>query len=159
MKPQQPSCCLGVERRDDAVVARFTRELVLSGPVAEAAAERLTALLTESGGRPLLVDFGNVLSLSSLMLGKLAELSRAADSAGVWLALFNLRPNVRGVLEITRLNLLLRLYGDEPEALQAAERRPGEPAVGTPGLTGTAANRGPHRWFRTTDCPRGGRGG
>src|SRR5438309_2191271 len=104
MEPQQPSCCLGVERRDGAVVARFTRELVLSGPVAEAAAERLTALLAESGGGPLLVDFGNVLSLSSFILGKLAGLSRAADSAGVWLALFNLRPDVRGVLEITRLN-------------------------------------------------------
>jgi anti-anti-sigma factor len=119
MEPQQPDNCLGVERRPDAVVARFTRELVLSGPEAEAAAERLTALLAEPGQRPLLVDFGNVLSLSSLMLGKLAGLSRVAEAAGVRLALFNLRPDVRGILEITRLNLLLRLYGDEPEALQS----------------------------------------
>ncbi len=118
MEPQQPCGYLGVEQRADAVVARFTRELVLSGPVAEAAAEGLTALLAESGRRPLLVDFGNVLSLSSMMLGKLVRLSRAAESAGVWLALFNLRPDVRGILEITRLNLLLRLYGDELEALQ-----------------------------------------
>jgi anti-sigma B factor antagonist len=118
MEPQQPDGCLGVERRGDAVVARFTREVVLSGPQADAAAEGLRALLAEPGRRRLLVDFGNVRSLSSLMLGQLVGLHRAAESAGARLALFNLRPEVRGILEITRLNLHLHLYGDEREALQ-----------------------------------------
>jgi len=118
MEPQQPDGYLGVERRGDAVIARFSREVVLSGLEAEAAGEQLTALLAEPGQRRLLVDFGNVRSLSSLMLSKLIVLHRAAGSAGMRLALFNLRPDVRGILEITRLNLVLLLYGDEQEALQ-----------------------------------------
>ena len=59
--PEAAHGCLSVERRGDVVIARFTRELVLSGPAAEAAAERLTALLAEPGRGALLVDFGNVL--------------------------------------------------------------------------------------------------
>ena len=125
METQQPYGCLQVERRGDAVVARFTRELVLSGLMAEAAAEQLRALLAEPGRQPLLVDFGNVLSLSSLMLGQLIGLSRAADAAGVRLSLFNLRSAVRGILEITRLNLLLCVHGNEPEALPPKEKEPG----------------------------------
>jgi anti-anti-sigma factor len=115
---QQPDDGFAIERRSDAVVARFTHEVVLSGPHAEVAGEQLTTLLAELGQRPLLVDFGNVRSLSSLMLGKLAGLSHAAKSAGVRVGLFNLRPDVRGVMEITRLNVLVRLYGSESEALQ-----------------------------------------
>jgi anti-sigma B factor antagonist len=118
MEPQQPDVGLEVERRGDAVVARFTREVVLSGEEARAAGEQLTALLAEAGRRPLLVDFGGVRSLSSFMLGKLVGVSRAADAAGVRLALFNLRPDVRGIVEVTRLDLVLRLYGGESEALQ-----------------------------------------
>jgi anti-sigma B factor antagonist len=109
---------LAVERRPDAVVARFTREVVLSGPQADAAAERLTALLAEVGRRPLLIDFSNVRSLSSLMLGKLVGLRRVADAARARLGLFNLSPDVREILEVTRLHLLLSLYGDESDALQ-----------------------------------------
>jgi anti-sigma B factor antagonist len=118
MGPQQPDGSLGVERRPEAVVARFTREVILSGREAEAAAERLTALVAEVGRRPLLIDFSNVRSLSSLMLGLLLELGRAADAAGVRLGLFNLSPDVRGVFEVTQLHLLLCLYGGESEALQ-----------------------------------------
>lgn len=119
MEPQQPDGYLEVERRDDAVIARFSREVVLTGLEAETAAEQLTALLAEPGRQRLLIDFGNVRSLSSLMLSKLIVLHRAAGSAGMRLGLFNLRPDVRGILEITRLNLILSLYGDEAEALQS----------------------------------------
>jgi anti-sigma B factor antagonist len=118
MGPPQPDESPGVERRSDAVVARFTREVVLSGPEAEAAGERLTGLLAELGRRPLLIDFSKVRSLSSLMLGKLVRLSRAADAAGVRLGLFNLSPEVREILEVSRLDILLCLYASESEALQ-----------------------------------------
>jgi anti-sigma B factor antagonist len=77
----------------------------------------LMALMAELGRRPLLVDFGKVRSLTSLMLGKLIGLNRAAESAGARLAIFNLRPDVRDILEVTRLNLVLSIYNDEPDAL------------------------------------------
>src|SRR5262245_47501573 len=117
MEPQQSDSCLEVERRGDAVVARFSREVILSGPRADAAGAGLRALLAELGERPLLVDFGNVRSLSSLMLGQLIGLSRDAKAGGLRLALFNLQPDVRGIMEVTQLTRLLRLCGDEAEAL------------------------------------------
>jgi anti-sigma B factor antagonist len=117
VEPQPLECCLQVERRGDAVVARFTREVILSGSQAEEAAAVLMALMAELGRRPLLVDFGKVRSLTSLMLGKLIGLNRAAESAGARLAIFNLRPDVRDILEVTRLNLVLSIYNDEPDAL------------------------------------------
>jgi anti-sigma B factor antagonist len=118
MELQQPDGVLTAEMRSDAVVARFTSEVILSGARADVASKWLTALLSQAGQLPMLIDFGNVRSLTSLMLGKLAELGRAADSAGVRLALFNLRPDVREILEVTGLNLILRLYDSEQEALK-----------------------------------------
>jgi anti-anti-sigma factor len=120
MELQQPDSGLTVELRGKVAVARFTREVVLSGRAAEAATERLTALLAEPGRRQLLVDFGNVRSLSSLMLGKLVRLSRTAETAGVQLALFNVQPVVREILEVTGLHRIVSLYGSESEALQGS---------------------------------------
>jgi anti-sigma B factor antagonist len=91
-------------------VARFTREIVLAGQLAEAVGDRLAALLA---GR-LVVDFANVRSLSSLMLAKLVTLNRAAAGR---LALCNLRPDVREIMEVTRLTVILRIYAGEQDAL------------------------------------------
>jgi anti-sigma B factor antagonist len=118
MDPQLPDGGLEVEARGDVLVARFTREVVLSGQVAEAAAERLASVVPELGGRRLLVDFRNVRFLTSLMLGKLVLLNQAAEAAGGRLALFNLSPDVREIMEVTRLNLILSLYDDESGALR-----------------------------------------
>lgn len=107
-----------VETREDAVIARFTRQLSLCGEVADAAAEQLSSLLSEAGGKRLLVDFGNVQTLTSFMLGKLVRLNRTAEEAGWRLALFNLTPFVRQTLEVARLNLLLSLCDDESDALR-----------------------------------------
>jgi anti-anti-sigma factor len=119
MQPHRKDCSLEVESRQGADVARFAREVVLSGSPAEAAGEQLMALVSQPGRR-LLVDFGNVKSLSSLMLGKLLRLNRAAQEGGGRLALFNLRPDVREILEVTGLNRILALYASEQEALQGS---------------------------------------
>jgi anti-sigma B factor antagonist len=120
MDLQPPDCCLDVEPRSDVILARFTRKVVLTGQAAETAAEQLASLLPELGRRRLLVDFGNVQSLSSLMLGKLIRLNRSAEEAGGRLALFNLSPNLRQIMEVTRLNFVLLLYDGESDALQGS---------------------------------------
>ena len=118
MELQPPDICLEVEPRSDVIVARFTREVVLSGQVAESAAERLQSLLPDLGHRRLLVDFGNVASLTSLMLVKLIRLNQATEAAGGRLALFNVPPIIRDIFDVTRLNLILLLYDDESAALR-----------------------------------------
>jgi anti-anti-sigma factor len=120
MDLQPPEGCLKVEPRDEGVVARFTAPVVLSGQVAEAASAQLTSLVPELGPRRLLVDFENVRSLTSLMLGELVRLHRVVDAAGGRLALFNLSPSLRGILEVTRLNRILSLYDNESDALRGA---------------------------------------
>lgn len=120
MSLQLSSCFLEVETRNDAIIARFTRPVSLCGEAAEAAAERLAALASERGRQRLLVDFANVQSLTSFMLGQLVKLNRTAESAGRRLALFNLSPYIRQILEVARLNLLLSLYDDESAALRGS---------------------------------------
>jgi anti-sigma B factor antagonist len=110
-------CLLELQTREDAIIARFTRPVSLCGQVADAAAEKLMSLLAETGRRRLLIDFGNVESLTSFMLGKLVTLNRTAESAGRRMALFNVPPYVRQILEVSRLTLLLSLFEDESAAL------------------------------------------
>jgi anti-sigma B factor antagonist len=119
MEQQDPNRSLAIETVGDVTVARFSREVVLSGRQAEAVAAQLTALLAEPGRSRLLLDFANVWSLSSLMLGKLVMLSRAAESAGGRLALCNLRPDVGEIFELTRLTQILSVYPGEQEALKS----------------------------------------
>jgi len=77
-----PISCLKIEPAGEVTVVRFTRELVLSGHEAEDAGTQLAALLDEPGRRRLVVNFGNVRSLSSLMLSELIKLQRKAKSVG-----------------------------------------------------------------------------
>jgi anti-anti-sigma factor len=119
MSVQLSEYCLEVETREDAVIVKFTRQVSLCGELAESVANQLEALLSKANGKRLLVDFANVESLTSFMLGKLVGLSRKAEAAKRCLALFNLSHNVRLILEVARLNLVLSLYDDEPAALRS----------------------------------------
>ena len=120
MKADAADLRMVVERQRGLVIARFPQEMVLSGTRAEAAGKQLMDLLGESDGR-LLVDFGNVQGLTSLMIGELVKVSRAARAPGKKFALFNLRDDVREILTITGLRDTLGLYGNEQEALQGTE--------------------------------------
>lgn len=109
---------LEVSMVGQVTVARFAEEIVLSGNRAEAAGERLGALLAAPGCR-LLLDFARVRSLSSLMLGKLVTLNRVAEASAGKLVLCNLRPEIRDILEITRLSAILSICAGEQEGLQS----------------------------------------
>lgn len=120
MNLQLSDSMLEVEAREDVFIARFTRQVSLCGQVAEVVAEQLVSLLSELGRQRLLVDFGNVQSLTSYMLGQLVRLNRTAEAKGRRLALFNLSPYVRQIVEVARLDLLLSLYEDESAALRGS---------------------------------------
>jgi anti-anti-sigma factor len=120
MNQQLSDSFLEVQTREDTVIARFTQQVCLTGQLAENVSEQLMSVLSEKGRQQLLVDFGNIESLTSYMLGQLVKLSRAAKETGRRFALFNLRHHVRQILEISRLDLLLALYEDESAALRAS---------------------------------------
>jgi anti-sigma B factor antagonist len=120
MNPKSADKSLDVETREDVIIARFNRQMSLNGEVAEAVSERLVSLLSDSGRQRLLVDFGNVDSLSSFMLGQLVRLNRKAEAAGRKFGLFNLQPYIREILDVSRLTLILTLYDDEADALRTS---------------------------------------
>ncbi len=127
MDLQTPESFLNIESRDDAVIARFACQIMLGGQIAVAVSEKLMSLLPELGQRRLLVDFGNVRSLTSLMLGKLVQLNNTAQSVGTRMIIFNMTPNVRKTVEVTRLDLILTILDDEAAAVNASvtvEREP-----------------------------------
>ena len=112
---------LQVEMRDEAAVARFTCPVILGGQIADTFGEKLNAILPELGQRHLMVDFANVRSVTSLMLGKLVQLNNAASAMGTRLVLFNISPSVRKIVEVTRLDMLLTLHEDEASALASRD--------------------------------------
>jgi anti-anti-sigma factor len=119
MQQENTKSCLAIEQVGKVAVARFTREVVLSGQPAEAIGDQLIALLGEPGRHWLLLDFDRVRSLSSLMLAKLVALSRTAEAVGGRFALCNLHAVIAEILEVTRLNHVLNVYPGEAEALQS----------------------------------------
>ena len=116
MESREVDSCLVVEAVGEVPVARFTRELILGGALADAVGEKLAAALEANKAR-LLLDFANVKSLSSTGLAKLISLNRKAESLGGRFALCNLRPEIREIMDVTRLSQLLCIYPAEQEAL------------------------------------------
>jgi anti-anti-sigma factor len=110
---------LAIEHIGKVAVARFSSEVTLTGQQAEAVAEELRSLLKDFGSRRLLVDFSNVASLASLMLGKLVNLNREAEAVGGRLALCNLKPVIYEIFDVTRLSKILAIYRSESEALMS----------------------------------------
>src|SRR5271166_4671477 len=103
MDPQAQEPRLEVTTVGDVTVARFNREVVISGRLAETVGDQLMDLLAGPARGRVLLDFANVKSLSSLILGKLVLLNRAAEGAGGRLALCNLRPDIYEIMDVTRL--------------------------------------------------------
>jgi anti-anti-sigma factor len=110
-----------VEQKGNAAVVRFVDRLILSGTTAEAVSDELFRLVESKARSRLILNFGNVASLTSLMLGKLITLNKKVQAAGGRLAVCNLSPDLRETFEITRLSEYLDIYADEQDALQSCK--------------------------------------
>jgi anti-anti-sigma factor len=96
--------------RTTARVENFTR---LTEDTAEAVGRAFDALAADWSASHLALDLGAVEFLSSIALTQLLTLNRAVRAGGGRLALTNLRPDVRRVFTLSRLDLLLDI---EPAA-------------------------------------------
>jgi CheY-like chemotaxis protein/anti-anti-sigma regulatory factor len=90
--------------------------------------DTLLALVDEPSESDLLLDFGNVVSLTGLMLGTLVGLHKRLLVRGRRLTIGHLSPQVHEVFTVLRLDrvLDLRLAGQEDRAA-ARDGRPGSP--------------------------------
>ena len=93
---------LKVDALDDATVVRFAHGTFDVHP-AWAVHDDFSALVRESGRRPLHLDLGNVPLLTAAALGMLVAVHKEARAAGGRLALRNVRPRLYEVFRATRL--------------------------------------------------------
>jgi anti-anti-sigma factor len=92
-------------------------ELLFDEEVIRVLGEQLDRLIQDGGHSRLLVNLGGVRYLSSAVLGKLAWLEKQVAPVGGRIQVCGLDPLVRELLQITRLDGVLDVCGDETEAL------------------------------------------
>jgi anti-sigma B factor antagonist len=117
--PEQASVnSLDIEQVDKVTIVRFTDHLILTGAIAEAVSEELGRLLHDEGRNRLILNFGNVQSLTSLMLGRLITLNKKIRARGGRLAVCGLSPDLEEIFVVTKLNEYLDMHANEHDALQ-----------------------------------------
>src|SRR3954452_24086889 len=79
--------------------------------------------LAEDGHTRLVLNFREVRTMSSDVLGMLAALHRRLENSASRLAISGLNPVLRDMLRICRLEHVFDLHADEAEASGAAARR------------------------------------
>ena len=118
MPPHADYHGFAVEQVGDVTIARFKIARLLKEGTVELLGEQLFALVDEQGRRQLVLDFGNVERVYSVMLGKIAALHSKVQAAGGRLALCQVRPEVYEVFEALNLHQVLHIYDEEEQALQ-----------------------------------------
>jgi anti-sigma B factor antagonist len=108
-----------VEKLGDVTVVCLTDRKILVEQSIQAIGEQLENLVSEAGGKKLLLNFRNVEYMSSAVLGMLVMLNKKIRTAGGKLVMCNIDPQIREVFTITKLDKMFVIRGDEQEALQA----------------------------------------
>ncbi len=116
--PQPRRRRLEVEDIGDVTVVSFTDKKILDEQNIQIIGEQLFSLVDELGRKKLLLNFVNVEYMSSAALGKLITLNKKVQAVAGKLVLCNIDPQIREVFEITKLDKLFIIRGDEQEGLQ-----------------------------------------
>jgi anti-sigma B factor antagonist len=103
----------------DVTVVRFRDQKILDDLNIQELGQELFRLVEMENRQKLLLDFATVDFLSSAALGKLITLDKKVKANGGVLKLCHIRPEIYEVFEITRLNRLFDIKGDEADALAA----------------------------------------
>lgn len=84
--------------------------------------ERILQLI-EAGQRHLVIDLSGVNFVDSSGLGALVSVLRAVSAKGGDVVLAGLQPNIRAMLELTRLDRIFAVYDTPADALAALARK------------------------------------
>lgn len=106
------------EKNDITVVHFLDRKILDAGNIKELGKE-LFALVDEENRKFLLLDFTGVDFLSSAALNQLIVLERRVKAASGKLRLCRLRPEIREVFAITKLNNVFEIHDEQDEALKS----------------------------------------
>ena len=110
---------IDVEDIGDVTVVKFIDKRILDEQNIQLIGEQMFELVDDEGNRKVLLNFANVEYLSIAALGKLITLNKKIRAVSGQLKLCNIRPEIKEVFEITKLNKVLQIYDEEETALES----------------------------------------
>ena len=115
MSAQNPP--VAVSDAKDIRIVEFTNNKILDEANIKEIGDAIRALVDERDAPKLLLDFGTVDHLSSAALGMLIDVNSKMRAKNGSLRLANIRPAIRDVFVITKLDKLFKIFGTREEAL------------------------------------------
>jgi len=108
-----------VNTESGVTVVTFRTASILDGSAIEGIGRELFDLVDNQAQRKLILDFHQVKFLSSSMLGVLIQLQKKAGAIKGRAVIVNLKPELRKVFTITRLDKLFTFFDSDRDALES----------------------------------------
>lgn len=108
---------VAVSDAKDVRIVEFTHNKILDEANIKEIGDAIVGLIDERETPKLLIDFANVDHLSSAALGMLININSKVKAKNGSLRLANIRPTIRDVFVITKLDKLFKILGTREEAL------------------------------------------
>ena len=108
---------VAVTQEKDIRVVEFTNNKILDEANIADIQNTLNAMVEEEPQPRLLLDFSNVDHLSSAALGALININNKIKAKNGQLRLANIKPQIREVFTITKLDKLFRIYPARADAM------------------------------------------
>lgn len=108
---------LEISQTGKVTVVKFLPSLIIEEQLIQTIGDDLFALIDGVSLAQLLIDFANVKTMSSAMLGKLFGLHKKCQAVSGKLAFCNVSPELRQLLDMFKLPALIKIYPDEMAAL------------------------------------------
>jgi anti-anti-sigma factor len=115
------SANLVVQDIKGAVVAMFRSGSILDSATIDAIGRQLYELVDQQAVKRLVLDFEHVQFLSSQALGMLITLKKKSDAIGGVVLIAGLRPDLKRVFKIMKLNKLFKFYDNDRDALASLD--------------------------------------
>jgi anti-sigma B factor antagonist len=119
MRLQPRSPWMTAEQIGDVTVVKMTTPSILDEQVVQAIGRQLFDLAERAERCRLVIDFGPVERVTSILIGKLIALHKKIQGEGGRLVLCSIKPKLFEIFEILHLHSLFNICANEEEALQS----------------------------------------
>jgi anti-sigma B factor antagonist len=110
---------IDVSKVGDVTVVKFKDKKILDEVGIQELGAELFSLVEQQNRRAIVLNFDGVDFLSSAALGKLITFDRKVKGAKGRMKLCGIRPEILEVFQVTKLNKVFDIRGDEAEAISA----------------------------------------
>ncbi len=118
VKMPAPGSPLHVNRIDEVTVVTFRDRILLDTEELKIIEDELIGMAREKPGFRLVIDFHNVQTLSSQMLGALLKVGEQLKTTQGQLGLCNLNGKIKEAFEITNLKKVFKIYDSQSAAIK-----------------------------------------